>query len=197
MQEFGQGNQWVRQGQRRVSWQMFCHFGSRHFLLEISFVICSQWVSLCFGLMVFVCARKKCWQTPSRSMGSVNYVPNPICGRGGAAGDATATPRQECSDNTARRLRRERVSGPLVLRRQVEEKRSPKFRRHGPKSFVPRLSSFGSNREERQDKKDTVTWQEGKVVLRKTGVWIVRMRSRPKRSWMSREKGCRSNCVNS
>ena len=36
-----------------------CHVGSSHFLLEIPFVICSQWVRLCFGLCVclsFSCA---------------------------------------------------------------------------------------------------------------------------------------------
>ena len=42
--------------------------------------------------------RKRCWQTPSRSMGGRNGhvigVPSPMCGRGGAAGDAT-TSRQD------------------------------------------------------------------------------------------------------
>ena len=101
--------------------------------------------------------------------GSVNSDPNPMCGRAGAAGDATTTSRQDCGENTGRRWRRERVSGPLVLRRQVEERRSPKFRRQRSKSFGPRLSSLESRREERQDKKDRATRQEEKVVLRKTG----------------------------
>ena len=52
---------------------------------------------------------KKCWQKPSRSMGGrnvyVNSVPNPMRGRGGVAGDATATSRQGCGEITARRLR--------------------------------------------------------------------------------------------
>ena len=100
--------------------------------------------------------RKKCWQTPSRSMGgrhgSVNSVPNPMYGRGGAAGDTTTTSQQGCGEKTGRRLRRERVSGPLVLRRHVEERtRSPKFRRQRLNNFGPRLSSFENSREEREE----------------------------------------------
>ena len=58
----------------------------------------------------------------------------------------------------------------------------------------PRLSSCERSSEERQEKKDKVTRQEERVVLRKIGTWIVRRRSRTKRSCMSRDKGCRSNC---
>ena len=63
-------------------------------------------------------AEKWC-RTLSRSMGGrngfVNSLPNPTYGRGGAAGDVTATSRQGCGENTGRRFRRERASGPLVL----------------------------------------------------------------------------------
>ena len=139
----------------------------------IPFVICSQWVSLCWFVCVLcvsvaipatvlsscwccLCCvgsrngcqgwaaivtkrreevrgfgvknvREKCWLMPSLLMrgrsGCVNSVPNPMYGRGGAAGDATTTSTQSCGENTSWRLWRKRVSGPLVLRRQVEERR--------------------------------------------------------------------------
>ena len=81
--------------------------------------------------------------------GYVNSAPNPMCGRGDAAGDATITYWQGCGENTGRRLRRER--GPLVRRQVKERTRSPKFRRQRSKSFGPRLSSFENSKEERQN----------------------------------------------
>ena len=58
------------------------------------------------------------------------------------------------------------MSGPLVLRRQVGERtRSPKCRRQRLKSFGPRLSSFENSKDERQDKKDRATQQEGESGL--------------------------------
>ena len=48
--------------------------------------------------------RKKCWLAPSRLMGGrngyVNSVVNPLCGRGGVAGDAAGkTQAGDCGEN--------------------------------------------------------------------------------------------------
>ena len=70
--------------------------------------------------------RKKCWQVPSRLMGErngyVHSVLNPMCGRGGIAGDATTTTQQFCGENTGSRLRRELARSPRALRRRVERR---------------------------------------------------------------------------
>ena len=81
----------------------------------------------------------------------------------------------------------ERVSGPLVHRRHVEERTIQKVE---VKELRARLSSFENCREERRDKNDKVTRQEEKVVLRKTGTWTVRRRSKTR----AEKEGCRSNC---
>ena len=118
-------------------------------------------------------ARKKCWRTPSRSMEGrnehVNYVPCLMCGRGGAAGDVTTTPRPlrgECRQAISARTS-EWSTGPSSSSEGEERRR-----------FGPRLSSFEGSREERQDKKDKVSQQEEGVVLRKTGTSLLRRRSR-------------------
>ena len=156
---------------------------SSHFLLEIPFVICSQWASLCW----FVCVACVFVAIPATvlpsfvlvwsllrwlselwsGMGSDGYqtqtrnswIP---CKERAEKVRSIPTSRQGCWENTGRRLRRERglrrerVSGPLVHRRRVEERRSPKFRRQRSKSFGPRWSSIENSREERQDKKSRV-----------------------------------------
>ena len=133
-------------------------------------------------------------RTYGESVGSVHSVPKPMCGRGGGASDATATSQQCCRENTGRWLRRELAKGPRALLRRVERRtRSPRVRRQRSKSFGRRLSGF-EDKEERQDKMDRVMRSEGKVVLKKTGAWKWRMRSRAERSWTSRGKGCRGSC---
>ena len=124
--------------------------------------------------------------------GLANSVVSPTYRRGGAAGDSTPTFQQGCGENIGRRFRRERVSGSSSSS-GGEDKKST-LQEAEIKGLRPRLSSCERSSEERQEKKDKVTRQEERVVLRKIGTWIVRRRSRTKRSCMSRDKGCRSNC---
>ena len=63
--------------------------------------------------------------------------------------------------------------------------RSTRVRRLRSKSFGRRLSDF-EDKQERQDRMDQVTRSERKALLRKTGEWKWRTRSRAERSWTSR-----------
>ena len=105
--------------------------------------------------------RKESWQVRPQLVGGRNgfviFVPNRMCGRGGAAGDATTTSQPVCVRSTGRRSQQGLETGQRALRLRAGR----------------RIES--PNKERSRERKE-----------RPCGEWMLRMRPRVEKSWTSK-----------
>ena len=140
---------------------------------------------------------RKCWRMPSRLMVGRNRFANSVrsqmCGRCGLAADAAQTSRQGCGESTRQAVAARTGAWPTgTSTSSGEEDRKSKSQEAEIKELRALIEHH------RKQSGGKAQGRQGppprkEVAWRKSGEWMLRMRSRAERSWMSKGKSCRKS----